>query len=289
MHNRGRRAAQIIVISLGCLLVIGLAFGLWCSQAESGRAFVARRIEQAVSAAIPGRLQIGKITRFDGMSAEVYDVHFVHPNGRTTLHIAKGEVVLDVGEALQGRLGFERAAADGGMMLISTDPDDRLSFEATVNAKTKPGEPNDPHGGLHYALHNMEVKNFRVHVALGEPIDYRLVRVSGIVTVRRIDTPGVQVELQRMRGDVAEKIAGERVSLTSLDGYVHGKERHVAALTVGLRIGTGELRTRVDYFDRKEEKVKLRIEREKGSEAEAVTWLVKAAASISSDITVDGV
>jgi hypothetical protein len=279
-----RRVAFACVALALCLAV----FGLWCSQTEGGRRFAARRIERLVTANIPGRLTIGKLTRLGFGRVEAQEVRIYHPDGRCVLRVDEAEVDLELADAWNGRLSFERAVAHGGFMLFSTDPDDRLSFEAAVNAPHKPGEPNVPNGGLHYAMRNMRAESFALVLKLGKLIDYRVVDVNGLVTVQRIDTPGTQVLLADIRGRVEQEIAGAHVTIKQLDGKITGKAKQVAALTVTLHIGDGDLRARLGYFDREKNKLELHVLKKEGLAATTMTWLLEAVAGFSKDIRVEG-
>jgi hypothetical protein len=275
--------AVLLLAALACSMLAAW----WCTQTEGGRAFVARRVERLVTANIPGRLQIGKLRKLDGPHVEADDVRFFHPDGRCLLLVERASVDLDLADALSGRISFRGAVADGGYMILSTDPDGRLSFEATVNAKARPGQPSDPYGGAHYAMRSMYAKHFRVYAKLG-PLDHHINGVSGYVGVRRIDTPGVQVNFERISGDIQPAIAGEHVSIAKLDGWIHGKEPKIAELVVALGVGSGELKTRVDLYDRDKDKLKLHFERKEGAEGLAVTWLMHLIAGFTSAVSVDG-
>jgi hypothetical protein len=278
-----RRFALVCAALLAGLLIAGL----YCAHTQNGRSFVGRRIERFVTANIPGRFSIGKITRLGLSHVEAQEVRFYHPDGRCVLSVDEAEVDLELADALHGRLSFERAVARGGYMLMSIDPDDRLSFEAAVNAPTKPGEANVPTSGLHYALRNMHAENLQVLMRFGS-FEFRLLEVNGVVTVQRIDTPGVQVLLSGFRASLQQEIAGAHVKIKQLDGTITGKARQVADLTTTLRVGDGDLRAQVGYFDRKKDKLKLRVLKKEGVAATTMTWLLEAIAGFSSDLHVEG-
>jgi hypothetical protein len=162
-----------------------------------------------------------------------------------------------------------------------------LSFEAAVDAPPKPGEAVVPTGGLHYALRNMRADNLELRMHFGS-FDFHLLDVNGVVTIRRIETPGTQVLLAGFRGRLQEEIAGAHVKIKKLDGTITGKARQVADVTTTLRIGDGDLTARVGYFDRDKEKVKLRVLKKEGVAAITMTWLLEAISTFSSDLRVEG-
>jgi len=271
----------------GALALCALAAGVWCAQTEAGRSFTARRIERLVTSQIPGRFTIDKITRLGWGTLEASEVRFYHPDGRCVLRVKEAEVDLELADALNGRLSFESAVARGGFMLFSSDPDGRLSFEAALDFPPKPGEASVPTSGLHYNMRNMRAESFELVLKLGDTFDYRVVDVNGLITVRRIDTPGTQVLLADIRGRVQQEVAGARVRIKQLDGKITGKARQVVALTTTLRIADGDLSVSLGYFDRAKHKVELRVLKKEGVAATTLTWLVEAVAGVSSDIRVE--
>lgn len=276
-----------VALFCAAVFVVVACFCLYCSQTESGRAFCARRVSAMVTANIPGRFEIGKITHLGFRHVEAQEVRFYHPDGRLVLRVPAAEVELELADALHGRLSFERAVAHGGFMLLSVDPDDRLSFEAAVDAPTKPGEPNVPNGGMHYAMRNMRAENFEMRMHFGS-FDFRLLDINGIVSVQRIDTPGVQVLLADLRGRLQQEIVGARVSIKKLDGKITGKVKQVADITTTLHVGDGDLMARFGYFDREKDKVTLRVLKKTGVTPTTMTWLLEAIATFSSGIRVEG-
>lgn len=286
---RQRHVLRTLGLLLAFIVLCVLATGLWCAYTEAGRQFLATRIERAVTGAIPGRMQIGKITSVDGSVLHAQNVRFFHADGRCLLTVDAADVDVDFSEALlHGRLAFDQVAADGGFMILSTEPapDGRLSFEAAVNAPSKPGEPHDPHGGLHYALRSMHMKRFRLIIKVSKDTAYHLRNVKGSVGVYRIDTPGAQIQLERIQGDFAEEILGQHVTVKQLDGWVHGKEPKIVDGKVALRVGDSDLTTRLEMFDREKEKIVLRVAKKEGGLASAATWLLKVAEGITDSIKV---
>jgi hypothetical protein len=283
------RFAKIALLSLALLLC---AFAGFCAyvQTDAGRHFVKQRIEKVVTANIPGRLQIGHMEHVGWSRVIADDVRFFHDDGRCVLYVKHAEVVPDFVTALHGRLGFHSALADGGFLLLTVDPDGRASIEAALNKPLPPGEvDDDPYGGLHYTLRSMHMQHFRLIAKVPiAHIDYQVRDMTGFVGIRRIETPGVQVTLERITGDVSPDIAGAHIAFEQVDGFIHGKERLVAQLTAKLRVGSGTLATRFQYFDRNKEPVKIRIDRTHGVEAVAMSWLVRAIAGFTSAVSVEG-
>src|SRR5262249_13307198 len=155
-------------------------------------------------------------------------VRFFHTDGRCLIYAKHAVITPDWNLVfLHGMLAWKQVAVDGGSVEISMDPDGRLSLEAMMNAPREPGEPLNPYGGLHYDLRGMNVQNLDVRVHLSKQLEYRVRDVSGFVRVSRIDTPGVQVVLDHIRGPIEPDIAGAKVAIEDLTGWVHGEATEV--------------------------------------------------------------
>jgi hypothetical protein len=259
----------------------------WCTKTEAGLRFTASRIERLISDNIPGSLIIAGIDSFEWNRIRAHGIRILHQDGRSILLARNAEITPDWAAALHGRLGFREAAVDGGYVVLSMDPDDRLSLEAAVNSPRRPGEPSDPNGGVHYSLRSIHVQHLTVALKFSDTFDYRIRHVEGFVGVLRIDTPGVQVVLERIHGEVEQDIAGMHVALTELDGWLHGRERQVMRLQANVHLASSQLITRVEYFDRATEKLKIHVDHSEGLQAIAVTLLAKALASFSKDLSVE--
>jgi hypothetical protein len=259
-----RTSGKFAVAFIGIAAVVSLSLAAWLTASDSGKHWVKGRLEQAVSSQIPGKLRIGRIVEL-GPPLIAEDVRFYHPDGRVVLVADRAEVEPALLQAIRGRLGFERAAVDGGKIVLSPDPDGRIALEAALDAPSKPGEPSDPNGGLHYALQSMHVQHFRVEAKISDLADFKLHDVEGFVGVRRIETSGTQVQLERISGRLSPDILGKRTELKQVDGWVHGKEKHVAQLTAAMRIGAGEMDTKLDVFDRDKAPIVVEVKRSTGA------------------------
>ncbi len=260
---RLRTSLKVVLAIIAVCAVVALSLSAWLTSSDSGKRWVADRLEKAVSKAIPGSLEIGRLLEL-GPPVVAQDVRFIHPDGRVVLHAKHASIVPDVTQAFQGRLAFESADVEGGKIVLSPDPDGRVAFEAAVDEPPKPGEPNDPHGGLHYALQSMHVEKFDVELDLGGPAKIKLHDVEGFVGVRRIESPGIRVRLEKISGRLEPEILGARTLLTQVNATIKGKEEHVAEASALVKIETGELKIKLDYFDREKTPVVIVVERAKG-------------------------
>ena len=286
------RAGRVLVWIVGGFVVLGavaLVAALVTANTASGRRWIADKLEQAVSSQIPGKMQIGEITDVEWLAVRAKDIRFFHKDGREVLHVERAYVEGDALEALQQRLTFKRVAADGGSILMTGDPDGRLSLEAAMDKPSAPNEPGDPKRGLHYDMRNMHVEHFTVKSKLPGFGAISMSNVSGVVHVWRLDTVGTRVRLQKMSGQLAQEVAGSKVALDRMDAIITGAEAKVADVQARLFLdGSDKLTLRLQYAPKAARKVKLQVLDKAGTEATTLTWLIHAAAGFSDAIHVEG-
>jgi hypothetical protein len=286
-----RSARVLITVFAGLLALALLALVVaWVGTSTAGgRRWLADRIEQAVNGQIPGRLQIGEITAVEGSALRATDVRFFHPDGREVLHVKRAYLEGDLIEALSQRLTFRRVAADGGSVLLSVDPDGRLSLEAAMDSPRKPGQPSDPKRGLHYDMRNMHVEHFKLRTKVDGFDDIQMSNVSGVVHVWRLNTVGTRVRLTDISGSITPEVAGAKLAVRWLEAIITGAEAVVAEARMRLAVDKDStLSLRLQYAPEGKHKLKIRVVDKDGTEATTLTWLMHAAASLSGDISVDG-
>ena len=282
----GRWVLRVVlaIVLLSALAAVGCVIFF---NTDRGRRFAADHIESFVSANIPGKLRIGSIEQFHPGMVLASDVRFYHPDGRLILLCKHAEIVPDLAMALHGKIGFESAAVDGGFLLLTIDPDGRISIESTMNSPSKPGEHSDPHGGAHYWLRSMHTQHFTTTFSASGHT-FRLQDTLGYVALRRIETQGTQVTLAQISGRLEQEIAGAHIAFNNVDGWIHGKEKHVAHFDADTRVGDGKLRMAIDYFDRPKTPMRVQLQKSKGLDAVAFAWLMRVAAGFTDAIQVDG-
>lgn len=273
----------VVATCLGLFL-----FLQWCEHTYAGRRLAKYGLERLVSDNIPGAMQITSLDEFSLSRVVAREVRFYHTDGRCLILAKHAVVIPDWGLAMKGMLGFKSADIDGGYFVLSMDPNDKISVENTMNGPTPPGKPNDPYGGVFYELRAMHVQHLTVYLKLSKQFEYRIEDVEGFVGVNRVDTPGVQVVLNSMNGRIEPEIAGSKVSLRDVSGWIHGKAKEVIRMQAKLGVGSGILDTHVGYWDREKDKLTIRVDKSKGVEAVAMAWLIRALAGFTSDVKVDG-
>jgi hypothetical protein len=284
MTRAQRIARGVIVLLLLSALTLVLAL-VMLTQTERGRRLVADRIERTASDEIPGWMKIGELERI-GTPTIVHELQFFHPDGRLVLRVKRAEVDFDIGAAWGGKLAFDRAKAEGGHLLISVDPDGRPSIEAALDFPTHGVDP-DPDGGLHYALREIRVEDFALRVLLSKDASYHMNGVRGEVAIRRELTSGTRVELTGISGVVREEVAGSKLRLLRVDGWVHGKERKVMQLLARAKVGDGRMNAKVGLFDRDQTPVEIDLTPVEGLDSLFTALLIYAKQLFTDDIDVE--
>jgi hypothetical protein len=276
---------RVVAFGLG-VLVVAIAISLVVlTQTDSGRRLLADGVESVVSDEIPGWVELGELEHV-GAPTVVHNLQFFHPDGRLILLVRRAEVDFDVSGVWSGKLAFERARAEGGHLIISVDPDGRPSIEAALDFPTHGVDP-DPHGGLHYAMHDIHVEQFGLRLLLSKGMSYHVDGVRGDVTIRRELTSGTRVEMSGISGVVREEIAGAKVRLLNVGGWVHGKEPKVLHLVARTAVDDGRLDAELALFDRKDDAVELAITPVEGLDSMITALLIYARSLWEGDVEVE--
>lgn len=286
--TRARRITRNVLIGVSVLLalVVGLSISLvLVTQTERGRRLLADGVEHVVSEEIPGWVKFGELERV-GTPTVVRNLQFFHPDGRLILLVQRAEVDFDLSSAWSGKLAFDRARAQGGHLIISVDPDGRPSIEAALDFPTHGVDP-DPHGGLHYAMRDIHVERFALLLRLSKGMSYHVDAVRGDVTIRRELTSGTRVEMSDVSGVVREQVAGAKVRLLNVDGWVHGKERKVLQLLARTKVDDGHLDAKIGLYDRKETPVEIALSPVKGLDSMITALLIYARGLFEGDVDVE--
>lgn len=261
----------------------------WCEHSFAGRRLVKYGLERLVSDNIPGAMQITSLDEFSLKRVVAREVRFYHADGRLLILAKHAIVVPDWGLAMKGMIGFEKADVDGGFVVLSMDPNGKLSLENTMNKPTSPGEHSDPYGGVFYELRAMHVQHLTVFLKLAKQFDqYKVEDVEGFVGVNRVDTPGVQIVVNDLNGRIDPEVAGAKVTLRDVSGWIHGEAKEVMRFDAKLGVGSGILNTHVGFWDREKDKLTIRIDKTKGIEASAMALLIRALSDFTSDVKVEG-
>jgi hypothetical protein len=111
----------------------------------------------------------------------------------------------------------------------------------------------------------MHVQNFRIEAKISDLADFKLNDVEGFVGVRRIETSGTVLNFEKISGRVSPGFLGKRTEIKRLDGWIHGKMKHVAQVDSLVRVGDGELKTKLNVYDREKQPISVEVERAKGA------------------------
>jgi hypothetical protein len=130
----------------------------------------------------------------------------------------------------------------------------------------------------------MHVQHFTTVVRVIPGETGRLQNTTGVIGVRRIETSGTQVTFDHVSGDLDREIAGAKIRVNTTTGWIHGKEKQVGHFKADLKIGSGKIEATIDYFDRKEKPIRIKLHDDKGIEGFGTAWLLRAAAAFTDKI-----
>jgi hypothetical protein len=175
-------------------LALGLSL-LWL-RSESGRGFVARRVEAAVTKQIRGRLRIGAITRLAWAGVSARDVRFTAPEGGDVIVVDEVDMAIRWGALLRGRLVSPWAAARGGRVVLRDGRGGDLTIESAMSDRNpaprdaRPAGAKAAEGGeATVDLQRINVSDVTLVATVSGVPDARVTRIRGAlrITVRPPD------------------------------------------------------------------------------------------------------
>jgi hypothetical protein len=270
--SRARRALSVVLVVVAVTVVLGSLASVYVTQTQSGRAWLARRIEQVVSDAIPGSLVIGRINavRAWPLSLDSEDLKFLDANGMTVLHARKVTAAIAPFAWIGGRLHVTEADVEGGQLVIAIQHDGRTSLEAALSAPTGGDKRED----MPLRFETIAVRQYVVEI---KPRQGDVIRIRLQTARVTIESPPVVVDMDDIQGRVqTPQIIGTNVNILRAQGWVHGDVPHVLELTLETAIGSGKLDARVSYFNREQTPVVVLINRHDGLQAEFTALLIEA-------------
>lgn len=253
----------LVVVVLGAIAT-ALLFGT-----SSGRGLLAEQLERFTDERIPGSMKIGEIESIDFLAAVATDVAFYHPSGQRVLYVRRARVVFALGELVTGKLGFEKARADGGEVVIDIGQNGRVTIEEAFKGPEADEESVEEKVKLE--LHNMHFEGMQVVMQMSGETRFVLDGVRGFMSVWRRDTPGVRVTLGEVEGVFQKpEIFGNTLVLENMEGEVWAQEDHVVSMKLETKLGNGAIDASLDYYKHPERKARLRLQTETGSGANLV-------------------
>jgi hypothetical protein len=274
---------RAIIALFVALASTALLLSVFLSLSETGRSWLTAGIEHFVDGRIPGSMKIGGLEEV-GLSRQVAeDVEFFAPNGSRVLLAERVEVDWNGSDLLRLRVGFDLARVDGGEAVIDVGPTGRTTIEEAFTAKSQRSGGDSKK----LELRNIHFENMRVLVRLSGETRFIVDDVQGFLSVWRRDTPGVRVALSRVQGTFLKPtILDETIELERLDGEVWAQEDHLLSMEMKTRIGEGGIEAFLDYYDREEEPVVLRLDPETGSGSRLMTFVLNFRSELSDKLEV---
>jgi len=261
---RGFRWLVWLVLAVALVAALGGALLVWTAP---GRGVLASWIADFTTSKIPGSMKIGRLESIGFLHPVARDVEFFTPDGERVLHVEKAQVHWNVQQLFEGKIGFHMARADHGEIVIAIDESGTTNLE---DAFKKEREEK-----VDLALESMHFENMTVALRMGGETRFLVRDVRGFVSVWRRGTPGVRVDIGRVRG-VFEKpeITGDEIELLQMKGQVWAREHHVASMRFKTRIGNGGIDAFFDYYKREEAPAELKLRPDTGSGARIAAFAI---------------
>ncbi len=246
-----------LIASVALVAGLGGAVLVWT---QPGRDVLASWAEELTSRKIPGSMKIGMLESVGFLRPVATNVEFFDPRGERVLQVERASVHWNLQQLLQGKIGFHKARADGGEILIAIDENGRTNLEDAFKIERE--------DKVDLQLNSMHFENMTVLLRMSGQTRFVVREIQGFITVWREGTPGVRVDFGRVRG-VFEKpeITGDQIEVLNLEGQVWAQEHHVASLKLKTRIGNGGIDASFDYYKREESPAELTLRPEVGSGA----------------------
>jgi hypothetical protein len=268
-----------LALSLVVIVVLGGVFLAWTSP---GRDVLAGWVEGLASSRIPGSMKIGKLESIGFLRPVATDVEFFTPEGESVLRVDRAEAHWNLKQLLEGTIGFHKARADGGEVIIAIDDNGRTNMEDAFK------EEREDKARLE--LDNMHFENMTVVLRMSGETRFVVRDIQGFLSVWRRDTPGVRISLDRIRGTFEKpEITGDKIELVNMEGEVWAQEEHVVSMVFKTRIGNGGINAYLDYYKRDQNAVELKLRPEVGSGARLAAAAIEVRSWFSDklDVTVE--
>ena len=224
---RGRKLRTFLRAAFVVLLVLVASAGVligWL-QSESGRRYLARRIESSVSKEIRGTLHIGAITALTRRGVSGRDVRFTAPGGGDVIVIEDVDLTVRWLPLLRGRLISPLARVKGARVVLREGRDGELTIEETMRGRSSAagGQTSQPgrreeQGETTLDLQRIELSDTtfvsnvsnvpdarvtgirgRLQITVREPDEEPVLTLRGFSGRGRLDTP-IPIELGLSEG-----------------------------------------------------------------------------------------
>jgi hypothetical protein len=257
--------------SLVAFIAISALGMTWLVATSSGREVLAGQAEEFTNGRIPGSMKIGKLESVGFAEPVATDIEFFHPNGDRVMYVRRAKAVFDLRQLLGGKVGFAKARADGGEVVIEITEDGRVMIEEAFKPADAETKPMDERSKLE--LHNMHFEGMTLVLRMSAETRFVLDGVRGFMSVWRRDTPGVRVTLGEVQGTFRKpQVFGNTLVLENMEGEVWAQEDHVVSMKINTKLGNGAIDATLDYYKRPETKARLRLDPETGSGANLVAF-----------------
>ncbi len=195
---RRRAALRVVLVSMLVLGVGLFALRTWLATA-SGRSFVARQVESAISGQIRGHLLIEHLDEVDLSHVAGRGIRFEDELGRPVLEADEAVLHYELADALEGHFVSRRGEVHGGHVWIESGSDGEPRLSRAFRS-AHPGSPGAPIGADVVHLEGLHVTDVVVELDLGDAPTATLRRVTADVTLRAPENGAAIVQSRATSG-----------------------------------------------------------------------------------------
>lgn len=247
MHGRMKNARRVVrrvalvLAVLSVTLVVSLASAYLWLTTDSGRAWLARRIEDVYADQVTGTLEIGQIRRLRGFAVDAENLRFLDPRANEIIVIRSAHLEIEVSELLSKKLRFSNGHARDARVIIAPGRTYSTSLEDAFGSRGTHDDPLDIDTGV------ITIERTVLVIAMGGP-RVRLGGLNGSLRVYRAGDDPVNVDLNGFSGSLSlpgiEVLDARRFTA---HGVVHAERSPVLDLRVRACLRRGEIPMRIRF------------------------------------------
>ena len=241
------RWAAITLGALAALAAVALGVAVTWVRSDSGRRWVARKIESTVSRQVRGTLRVGEITELSRTALRARDLRFVAPDGTTVIEVREVSMDIRWRSLAAGRFDSTSARVRGATVRIAEarGAPGSVSIAQMFQGRGGGGEGDAQGGEPPLTLRRIAVRDLTVESRFGDLPDARGRNLRGTLDIV-IPRPGAGARLHlrgiRMALHVATPLP---LDLDVRDGRFDFDADAEARARVDLRTNLGRVETDV--------------------------------------------
>ncbi|MCA9602211.1 MAG: hypothetical protein R3A78_12030 [Polyangiales bacterium] len=258
MSIASQKRAAVLLRTLAALVLVALvAIPTWLVATRSGRGHIAGWIASGLEHEIPGTVALDSLSFTGPDTLHVERLTFSSPGGRPVVDLRDVSIDVSVGAMLLGKFHADNAQVRGGEVNIDERPDGYTELEITFS---KPGPAEGKPADLD--IENVRFDDVTMNVNFADGGRVVAKELAGFLRIRNDpEKPGVVIRMDGVSGKQTEpSLAGMHFDLENVAGRVRGARREVLRLRGDLRTDDDHLKFDLEYANRKERPVVVKID-----------------------------